>query len=342
MLGFRNRKLFYRKAIERALSWLVSHQHADGGFGAVETMSATMVTPAALLYCGRPAEAARAISWQRKAYVREDGYFDPPEIRANRASSLAEQPYAPSWMIYSAHTNLAFDMSLRAVPHLLTMQDPVTGGMFGRAEESASGCGIINTAVTAVASQAALITGYLEESRRMADHLTDRVIACNREWDKVFFPVWDSERGLCTHSGVPPTGNMPSRIDRAATNQHHHLTGALVAVLSDMHAATRKTKYLDAARQVFEFAAGAPPNTLESTLAHKLAWGSVWLYRETGDPRCLEVACRICDHLIDGQLEDGAFVHWALIRSAEQWPYSSRVNLTSQFALWLQRVEMAL
>ncbi len=339
-MTYSEKKQQYRQAVSRAVQWLVDHQEADGGLGALQTMSASMVVPASLLFCGRPEEAARHIQWQRHTYVKPEGGFDPPEIRAGRASSLAERPYGPAWMIYSGHVNLAYDISLRALPSLLAMQDPATGGMFGRAEEAAEGRGIVNTAVTAVACQAAYTAGAVEAARRMADHLC-RVIHAN-DWQSTFYPAWDTERGLRTDDELAPTGNMPRRIDRYAADQHHHLTGALIAILSDVYAITREPKYLDAARQVFEFVAGAPRAVLRTTLAHKLAWGSAWFFRETSDPRCLEVACEICDHLISGQEADGSFVHWALIRDVKDWPYSSRVNLTAQFALWLERASQCL
>lgn len=334
-MSYSEKKHLYRSAVSRAMQWLIGQQEADGGLGELQTMSASMVVPASLLLCGRPEEAARHVRWQRRAYVKPEGGFDAPEIRAGRASSLAERPYAPAWMIYSGHVNLAFDISLRALPALLSMQDPGTGGMFGRQEEASAGRGIVNTAVTAVCCQAAYTTGATEAARRMADHLC-RIIEAN-DWKFAFYPAWDTQRGLRTDEDLSPTGNMPRRIEREANDQHHHLTGALLAVLSDMHAITKDGRYLDAASRVFEFVAGAPRAVLRTTLAHKLAWGSAWFYRETGDARCLEVACEVCDHLIAGQEEDGSFVHWALIRDVKDWTYSSRVNLTAQFALWLHR-----
>lgn len=339
-MTYSEKKQQYSRAVDSAIAWLVARQEADGGLGALQTMSASMVVPVSLLHCGQPEAAKRHVEWQRHTYVKPEGGFDPPEIRAGRASSLAERPYGPAWMIYSAHTNLAYDISLRAMPSLLAMQDPGTGGLFGRAEEVAAGKGIINTAVTAVACQAALVAGHVEAARRMADHLC-RVIDAN-SWDGAFYPIWDTERGLRSDSEAQPTGNMPRVIEQRAPDQHHHLTGALIAVLSDLYSVTRERKYLDAAMKVFEFVAAAPREVLKTTLAHKLAWGAAWLFRETNDTRCIEIACTVCDHLVSGQEADGSFVHWALIKDVKEWPYSSRVNLTAQFALWIARAARCL
>ncbi len=194
--------------------------------------------------------------------------------------------------------------------------------MFGRAEEVAEGKGIINTAVTAVASQAALAVGDVQAACRMADHLCN-VIAAN-SWQGAFYPIWDTERGLRIDPEAQPTGNMPRVIEREAADQHHHLTGALIAVLSDLYAVTRQRSISMHRYACSSLSRGHHGRVLKTTLAHKLAWGSAWLFRETGDARCIEVACTVCDHLVSGQEADGSFVHWALIKDVKDWPYSSR------------------
>ena len=342
MTSYSTKKQGYQKAVDAAMQWVTGLQRADGGFDRLESMSNTMVAGASLLFCGRPEAASRLIAWQRAAYGKPEGGFDAPEIRAGRASSLAERQYAPAWMIYSAHTNLAFDISLRAMPGMLAFQDPATGGVFGRAEEAESGAGIVNSAVTAVACQAALTTGNLEAARRMGDHLVDRVIAQNPALDKAFYPVWETGRGLRTDADTPSSGNMPAVITRGAPNQHLHLAGATIAVLSDLHAVTKDARYLDGALRVFEFVVGAAPEFVETSLAHKLAWGCAWLYRETGNARCIEVACRVVDYLLTMQDDDGSFVHRAIVSNVDAWPHGSRVNTTVQFALWIHRAAACL
>jgi hypothetical protein len=240
-------------------------------------------------------------------------------------------------MIYSSHLNLALDISLRAMPQLLSLQDSRSGGMFGTAEDAERGRGIINAAVTSVACQAALVTGRLEAARRMADHLVDNLLAHNRELHERFYPIWDTEHGLRTDEDAPISPNMPRVLLRHEPGQHHFLSGMMIAVLVDAYGTFDDTKYLDAALALYEFAAGGTPAIFHSTASHKFAWGCAWLYRQTGDARHLESACRVCDYLVEIQEGDGSFVHWAFVRSADEWPYSPRLNITAQFALWISR-----
>jgi hypothetical protein len=331
------RKQLYRQSVDRAIGWMLAHQQADGGFGPIERMSHCMLTGAALLYTGHAEAAARFMPAMKKLYVRPQGGFDPPEIRAGVKGSLSERGYAPSWMIYSSHVNLAFDISLPAMRQLLELQDPATGGMFGSLEDARRGQGIIHTAVTSVACEAAIATGYLAEARRMADHLVDNVLGRNPDLSKALYPVWDTEGGIRTDAQTPAFPNMPAVLVRNEPHQHHYLTGMMIGALTDFYRVSRESKYLDAALAIYQFAAHGTPAIYESTASHKFAWGCTWLYRETGTAEHLESACRISDYLAGIQEADGSFVHWAFVKSAQDWPYSPRFNITGQFALWIAR-----
>ena len=45
----------------------------------------------------------------------------------------------------------------------------------------------------------------------------------------------------------------------------------------------------------------------------------------------------MCDYLVTTQDPDGSFVHCAFVKSSADWPYSPRLNITAQFALWIRR-----
>lgn len=337
MNRIQKRKQLYRNAVDRAMGWMLAHQEPDGGFGPIQRMSHYMLSGAALIAGGHADSAARLAPALRKLYVRPEGGFDPPEVRSGHPGALAERGYAPAWMIYSSHLSLAFDISLRAMPQLLQLQDESSGGMFGSLEDAARRKGIIHTAVTSVAVEAAIVTGYTEAARRMADHLVDNVIARNPDLSKALYPVWDTEAGVRADPETPSFPNMPAVLLRDAPHQHHYLTGMMIGALTDVYRATRNGKYLDAARVIYDFAAGGTPAIYQSTASHKFAWGCAWLYRETGKAEHLESACLLSDYLASIQEEDGSFVHWAFVQSAREWPYSPRFNITGQFALWIAR-----
>lgn len=333
----RNRKASYLESVSRAQEWIVSHQQPDGGFGSeVETFSHHMAIPASLLQTGHPAKAAKLVAYMKKRFMQPDGAFDMPEWKAGRPSALFEYCYAPSWVVYGSHMNGAFDLSFPAMPHILQFQDPGTGGMFGSPQDKDRKKGLISAPVTCIAGQAALTTGYVNQAKRMGDHIL-RLIEQNPDLNKEFYPAWDTERALLTGSDTPSFPNMPRVISRNNAGQHHYLTGMIIAYLSDLFRATGERKYLDGAEKIFHFAAGGSPAIYENTLSHKFAWGCTWLYRATGNSEHLEAACRVCDYLVKIQEADGTFVHYGLVKSAAEWPYSPRLNTTAQFSLWIQR-----
>lgn len=319
------------------MRYVLRHQQQDGGFEPIGAMAYYMVLGASLLYTGHGSAALRLMPFLRGNFVDENGDFDMPEVREGKEGILKERGYAPAWMIFSSHVNMAFDMSLGALPHLLKYQDPETGGLFGTAEECVHGKGVIHPAVTAIAGQAALVTGALEHARRMGDHFVDNLIAFNPDLSRAFYPVWDTERGLRTDSDTPSGPNMPPVLIRHAPNQHHYLTGMTIGFLSDLYRATRGRKYLDGALELYRFAAD-DDEVYRTTASHKFAWGCAWLYRETSEVEHLESACRTCDYLIShAQESDGSFVHWAFVKASSEWNYPRRLNITAQFALWIWR-----
>lgn len=332
------RRHAYQTAVTRAAQWLVSHQQEDGGFGAVEALSHYSVLPATLLGVGQPQAAARLIPYLKKRFVCADGTFDMPEVAAGRQSAVEERCYTPSWTAYTTHLNAAFDISLPAMPHILEYQDPVSGGMFGTQEDCVRRKGILDAAVTCVAGQAAVATGYLAEARRMGDHIVNDIVANNPDLSKALYPVWDTERGLRTDPETPNRANMPAVLRWDGQNVHHYLTGMLISFLTDLYRAVGDRKYLDTALQVFGFAASCSPAMYESTLSHKLAWGCAWLYRVTGKAEHLEMGCRICDYLVGIQEPDGSFLHVSFIDSPANVNHSARMCTTQQFTLWIARV----
>ena len=332
-----NRKTKFQDAVNRATAWIVKHQQPDGSFGEVESLTHYMALPAALLYLGQAQSAARLMPYLKSTYQKENGDYDFPPADA-KPGHLAEAKYGPAWMIFSAHVNLALDLSMPAVPHMLTYQHDETGGVFGRPDHARDGKGILHVLATPCVGQAALITGHVAEARRMGDYLVDYLIAENPDMSKAFYPVWDTERGLRTDEDAPIAPNMPRVLERGAPDQHHFVTGFMISFLTDLYRATGEQKYLDGALAMYEFGEDGSGEIYRSTASHKFCWGCGSLYRVTGDARHLESACRVAEFLVEhAQDPDGSMVHYAFIDSSANWAYSPRLNITGQFALWIQK-----
>ncbi len=332
MNSTRDRKKLYKDSIDRAMKWILSHQEEDGGFGDIISLSHYMALGASLHYNGYDEEASRLMPFIKKTYVTNDGDFVPP----TKEASLRELYYAPSWTIYSVHLCSAVDISIPGISHVLKFQDPQTGGIFGTAQAHDCGKGIIHPAVTSLGGLATLTTGHVAQAKRMADHIVDNLIAKNPDLNKAFYPAWDTETGLFTSDDLPLSTNMPKVLLRDEPGQHHFLTGMMITFLSTFYETTKDRKYLDGAITLYDFSAGGTPAVYENTLSHKFAWGCASLYRQTGQSKHLDSACRMCDYLVSIQEADGTFVHLGTGVSSEDFPYSPRMGITSQFALWIR------
>lgn len=329
------RKAQYQQSIDRAMAWMLPNQEERGSFGEVHSMAHYMALGASLLYNGAPYEATRLLSYMRQTYIAPDGDFDMPEIREGIVGRMQECRYMPSWVIFSAHVNLAYDISMQGIPHVLKYQDEETGGLYGSEKDRVAGAGVINTASTCLGGIAAVVTGRIEKAKRMGDHVVDNLIGTNPDLKKAFFPIWEKGNGLRTDDDALASPNVPKVLLRNEPVQGHFLTGMIMAFLCDLYQATRDRKYLDGALTMYEFGVGESPIVYENTLSHKFAWGCASLYRQTGEASHLESACRVCDHLVSTQESDGSYL---MDGAPADWPYQSRLNLTSQFALWIRFV----
>jgi hypothetical protein len=324
----------YRAAIRKASAWLANAQRPDGSFGPdVNTLGDVETAAICFQLTGHPAHAYRLLRHIRSAYFCVDGSFRQPDDEG----TLAEWMYAPSWTVAGAHLNGFFDLSLPAMDAILSYQDPRTGGLFGHPLAQRRGSGVIMPTVTAVAGEAAIITGRLAEARRIGDFFL-QLIASQPDLDRRFYPFYDTRCGLITEGASELGPTYFGTFERTAPGQHYWLPGLLMAFLTDLYLATGTKKYLDGARMIFEFGAGCHADLYANTLNHKYLWGCARLYHATGDPAHLETALRIADFLARIQEPDGTWWHSGFIPVREQQAPGGTVDVTSQFCIWLVKL----
>ena len=324
----------YGAAVEKASTWLANAQRPDGSFGP-DASSLGDVETAAICFqlTGHPGHAYRLLRHIRATYLRVDGSFYQPADEG----TLTEWLYAPSWTVAGAHLNGFFDLSLPTMDAILSFQDPKTGGLFGNPQVQRRGEGIIVPTVTAVAGEAAIITGRLTAARRIGDYFL-QLIASQPDLDQRFYPFYDTRYGLITE-GTPELGpTYFGTFERRAAGQHYWLPGFLMAFLADLHLATGEKKYLDGARTIFEFGQGFHDDLYVNTLNHKYLWGCARLYHATGDVRHLETAMRIADFMVRVQEPEGTWWHSGFIPVREQQAPGWTIDITSQFCIWLVKL----
>ncbi|MHB0874808.1 MAG: prenyltransferase/squalene oxidase repeat-containing protein [Anaerolineae bacterium] len=338
-----NRRALYRRAIERAAAWLAEQQGADGSFGVRGAgLGPFMVTPLALLLDGRPECALATLQHVKRELYEPDGRF---RLLAGDAGStpVAQYAYQPGWMAISAQLNGCFGIAYPATRHLLSFQDPASGGLFGSVADRDRRTGRIDLPSTGMAGLAFLHTGRLDEARRVGDYVLFLQSLQPRPADRLY-TTYDTAAGLVTdvdEGAIPRNRNYPLVLGPGVACSSGWLFGLVIAFLSDLYRATADDRYLQGAASLFDLAA-LSPDVGRAPTAHKLAWGCAKLYLASGDDRHLEVGCRVADHLASIQLEQGCWLYEGIFYSLEEQGRGVTVNMTSQFNAWIAMVLMSL
>lgn len=125
----------YESAAAKGRQWLLGRIQPDGSFDArSQNLRCYLRSPLALLMTGEPRAAYLLLNTLEKQYLCDDGDFrTSPEAKYGTApfNMKGEKNfylYGNGWCTIGAHLNGRFDISCRALAHLLRFQDPWTGG----------------------------------------------------------------------------------------------------------------------------------------------------------------------------------------------------------------------
>jgi hypothetical protein len=292
----------YRQAALKAARWLLSQQNEDGSINPVDQgVAAYYKVPYALSLVGRTPEAVRLLTWVRENAFTEEGDFGGryPRIGAHQVY----YHYSNSWLICGAQRLGQFDLSLRGVDFLLTMQHPESGGFLTRGPESTLS-GEQDLMSTCTAGLACLYTGRLEEATAVGDHLV-------RVWEKQ--PVSSKRLYFTLHNGeqliteFPAEDAMLRMVDGAKPAQHYMIPGLATAFLVRLWYATGDKRYLQVANEYAEFGDLCADDRYTTLPSAWFGWGAALLYQATGNANYQRIASTVADFLVEGQLEAGTW-----------------------------------
>jgi len=292
----------YRQAAVKAVRWLLSQQNDDGSINPVDQgIAAYYKVPYALSLAGRTPEAVRLLTWVRENAFTEEGDFGGryPRIGAHQVY----YHYANSWLICGAQRLGQFDLSLKGVDFLLSLQHPESGGLLTRGPESALS-GEQDLMSTCTAGIAALYTGRVEEAQAIGDHLV-------RVWEKQ--PVASKRLYFTLHNGEQLITDFPEEdailrmVDAGKPGQQYLIPGLATAFLVRLWYATGGKKYLQVAHEYTEFGDLCAEDRYTTLPSAWFGWGAALLYQATGNANYQRIAAAVCDFLAGSQLESGTW-----------------------------------
>lgn len=303
----------YRQAAMKAVRWLLAQQNEDGSIKPVDQgVAAYYKIPYAFSLAGRTPEGVRLLTWVRENALTEEGDFAGRYPRIG--SHQVYYHYSNSWLICGAQRLGQFDLSLRGIEFLLTMQHPESGGFLTRGPDSALS-GEQDLMSTCMAGMACLYTGRLEEARAVGEHLV-------RVWEKQ--PVSGKRLYFTLHNGEQLITDFPEEdallrmVDTSKPAQPYMIPGLATAFLVRLWYATGEKRYLQTAHEYAEFGDLCADDRYTTLPSAWFGWGAALLYQATGNANYQRIASKVADFLTQSQLDSGTWGDPAIVSPEDQ------------------------
>ena len=318
------------KAKGRGIDWLLAQRNPDGSFGPRQEGMFYYRLPWTLAVAGRNREASMLCQWIRTNMFTEKGDFDGKFGRDLYKENYYTYPNAN--IIYGAHILRQFDLSVRGMQFLLTLQDKKSGGFFDGMTDKGPG-GEQNIWATAQVGITCLVTGDLEAARGVASYL-EMMYEAQPDVGKKLYLAYSADEGLIRN--FPEESAAAYLIDVSKPMQLYFMPGIASAFLCRLYMATGEERYLELAVKYTEFAMRCE-HLYSAPQVCKVGWGSALLYQVTREHRFYALTQTVADYFIEHQFPEG---YWTNIP-----PYTALehiIEVTAEFVVHLDTILCAL
>jgi len=319
----------YQAVVEKAGRFMLDAFQPDGSFGkGAESLDCYYKNIASLALIGHSEEAMIVADLIRTRYMKDDGDF------TGRSNPWFEeyQGYTNHWIAYGAHLIGRFDLSYRAMPHILKKQGP-TGGF-----RSAEG-GHYDILSTASAAHVCLVTGFAEQARRAGDFMV-RLLENQPHPEERFYVRADEEARPITE--FPEEKASFFVVEPRQKRQLYFYYGFPMATLGKLYAATGEERFLRGGAWCYDFLLYCAADRFRMPASGKVGWGSAVMARVTGEDRYREGATAVADYLTETQHASGAWVHTLIYTQLDEQPPAITFDLTGEFIAWMKLIRTEL
>lgn len=313
----------YQAAIQKAGRFMLAGFQPDGSFGEEATsLDCYYKNIASLALIGHAEEAMVLADFIGAHYMKDDGDF------TGRSNPWFEeyQDYTNHWIAYGAHLIGRFDLSYRAMRHILKKQGP-TGG-FRSAER-----GTYDILSTASAAHVCLVTGFVDQARGGGDFMLN-LLENQPHPDERFYVRADAEGHPITE--FPEEKASFFVVDTAQEHQFYYYYGFPMGTLGKLYLATGEERYLRGGAQCYDFLLHCAEDRFRMPASGKVGWGSSVMARATGEDRYREGAIAVAEYLAETQHACGAWVHTLIYTQLEEQPPAITFDLTGEFIAWMK------
>ncbi|MCK5380434.1 MAG: hypothetical protein KAJ81_03120 [Candidatus Latescibacteria bacterium] len=315
----------YQTVVRKAGRFMLDALQSDGSLGDEATsLDCYYKNIASLALIGHTEEAMRVADFIQTRYMKDDGDF------TGRSNPWFEEypAYTNHWIAYGAHLIGRYDLSYRAMPHILKKQGP-TGGF------SAAQGRPYDILSTASAAHICLVTGFVEQARRAGDFIL-KLLEKQPRPDERFYVRSDAEGCPITEFSEEEASFFV--VDTRRKRQLYFYYGFPMATLAKLYAATGDERYVRGGAQCFDFLLHCAEDRFRMPASGKVGWGSSIMARVTGEDRYREGAVAVADYLTETQHESGAWVHSLIYTQLDEQPPAITLDLTGEFIAWVKLI----
>ncbi len=315
----------YQTVVEKAGRFMLDALQPDGSLGKeAASLDCYYKNIASLALIGRSEEAMLVADFIQKRYAKDDGDF------TGRSNPWFEEypAYTNHWIAYGAHLIGRYDLSYRAMPHILKKQGP-TGG-FSAAEGRP-----YDILSTASAAHICLVTGFLEQARWAGDFMV-RLLENQPHPEERFYVRADEEARSITKFTDEEAPFFV--VDTRQKRQFYFYYGFPMATLGKLYAATGDERYVRGGARCYDFLLHCAEDRFRMPASGKVGWGSSIMARVTGENRYRGGAIAVADYLTETQHESGAWVHSLIYTQLDEQPPAITFDLVGEFIAWMKLI----
>jgi hypothetical protein len=289
---------------DRAGRWLMSHMNPDGSIGDPKDGFTYYRAPWSFTLLGQ-SDAAHAIcGWVRANLLTPQGDLSAPARITNEAWA-----YSDGTFIVGAHMLQQYDLSYGLMPALLRWQDPQSGAFGNDRLPDGSMSDDMDIPFACGAGFACLLTGRLDEARKVAGFL-ETIYNAQPDITERFYCFWSRSRQAPITEADPDFQLrfvVENTVDRM---QRWTIGGISAAFLCRMHLVDPQPRYLELARKYQAFSMAATEAQFSYPSACKSSWGAALLYQVTGEQRYLDWLGRFGQWYMSAQEPEGFWHPW--------------------------------
>jgi hypothetical protein len=317
----------YRQACRRGTDWLLGFMNADGSIGPVQERLFYYRVPWTFALMGEITPASRVLDWISRHMLTPQGAFEgisPQGIFGERYGS-----YPLACLLVGAVMRQRFDIVYRGTEHLLTWQDPLSGGLYNNCADMTA-TGEQELFPTCQAGMTFILTGQIEAARK-AGQWVQRLWQLQPDVDRMLHHVYSPAKGLVADFAPDQQAVYVTRKDQPW--QHHYNGGIAAAFLTQLYMATGEEQWLDLARKYQDFSMTTDACQFQSMQTCKSGWGSGLLYLVTREQTYRDWTLRLGDWFVEHQFADG---HWENTKYWTPNPTDAdNIEITAEFVMHL-------